>query len=318
MFPANSCIPRCQRRAPGLRVVVVPLGAKRRGRLLHDIGLASAGCSRHESMRSSRRTFALGTDLWHPCRRPASLVMKPSPPSSQCRFHRHRVNSCDFPGTERLSPARSLPRALPTLRCRHRWVFSAPFRPRLPFFADLLPRTRSPWTPPAATSGAYLNLTPLSGYCNHTKGRAHWASVRTSPEAPFPALRRPEASKGSELSWAAKLIQRPKAPALPARLARVSLRAAATEANSNSSERPVVIGQTQTKAGYSRPVPPDQASTPTDRTNGDGRWRGQGRFPPLETQFGVPFRPGRRQAPPEGECLASAPFSRTPVAHLDG
>jgi hypothetical protein len=74
---------------------------------------------------------------------------------------------------------------------------STPFHSRLPFFAGLLPRARSPWAPPAATVGACLDLTPLPDFCNHTEGRAHWTDVRTSSKAPFLALPRPSSPKGS-------------------------------------------------------------------------------------------------------------------------
>jgi hypothetical protein len=43
MLPANSCIPRCQRRAPELRVDIDSLEARRSGLVLHGIGLASVG-----------------------------------------------------------------------------------------------------------------------------------------------------------------------------------------------------------------------------------------------------------------------------------
>jgi hypothetical protein len=77
-----------------------------------------------------------------------------------------------------------------------RWAFSPPFHLRLPFFADLLPRAESPWALPAATGRARLDLTTLDDFCNHTKGRAHRADVRTSREAPFLGPRIPGRPEG--------------------------------------------------------------------------------------------------------------------------
>jgi hypothetical protein len=103
----------------------------------------------------------------------------PLPPRERQPFSRHRTPSASkepFAG----------PSDSPGVATRI--VLSTPFHPWLPFFADLALWARSPWAPPAATGGAYLDLTSLPDFCNHTKDRAHWANVRTSSEAPFLAL----------------------------------------------------------------------------------------------------------------------------------
>jgi hypothetical protein len=81
---------------------------------------------------------------------------------------------------------------------------------------------------------------------------------------------------------------------LPAGVARVSMRAAATEANSSSSERPLVAEQRKVGVGGSFLASPDPGSLQAYRTNGIGHQRGQGRFPPLGTRAGVPLQTERR------------------------
>jgi hypothetical protein len=112
------------------------------------------------------------------------------PPRERRRFPRHRTPSATkepFTG----------PLSSPGVATR--LARSPPFHLWLPFFAGLLPRAESPWAPPAATGGACLNLTTLDDFCNHTKGRAHRADVRTSREKPFLGPRTPEAPKSSEI-----------------------------------------------------------------------------------------------------------------------
>jgi hypothetical protein len=116
--------------------------------------------------------------------RPMPLLL---PPRERRRFPRHRTPSATkepFAGPSN-SPGVAT-----------RLALSPPFHLWLPIFAGLLPRAESPWAPPAATGEAYLNLTTLADFCNHTEGRAHRANVRTSREAPFLGLQVPGAPKG--------------------------------------------------------------------------------------------------------------------------
>jgi hypothetical protein len=115
---------------------------------------------------------------------PMSLLL---PSRERRRFPRHRTPSATkepFTG----------PSSSPGVATR--LTLSPPLHLRLPYLAGLLPRAESPWAPPAATGEACLNLTTLDDFCNHTEGRAHWANVRTSREAPFLGLQVPGAPKG--------------------------------------------------------------------------------------------------------------------------
>jgi len=111
----------------------------------------------------------------------------PFPPPSRERrlFPRHRTPSAS---KEPSSGPSDSPHVSAWL------VVSTPLHPGLPFFADLPLWARSPSAPPAATGEACLDQTSLTDFYNHTKDRAHWTNVRTSPETPFltllvPALR---------------------------------------------------------------------------------------------------------------------------------
>jgi hypothetical protein len=106
----------------------------------------------------------------------------PPPPRERQPFSRHRTPSASKQPSS--GPSVS-PRVATGL------VLSTSLHSRPPFFAGLPPRARSPWSSPAATGKACLDLTPLPDFCNHTKGRAHWTNVRTSLEAPFLALPAP-------------------------------------------------------------------------------------------------------------------------------
>jgi len=196
MLPVNSCIPRCQRRAPELRVAIDSLEACRGGLLLHGFGLASAGCPlpgptvfAPESARLGAPTSDARVALRCPDSQagssfgPMPLLL---PPRERRRVPRHRTSSA----TKEPS---SDPSDAPGVATRS--VLSTPLHRWLPFFAVLLPLAESPWAPPAATGGACLDLTPLDDFCNHTEGRAHQANVRSSHEAPFLGRRSPSAPK---------------------------------------------------------------------------------------------------------------------------
>ena len=115
------------------------------------------------------------------------------------------------------------------------------------------------------------------------------------------------------------MIQHPKAPALPAEVVRVSVRAAAAEANSSFFEHPGVIERLSSEVGIPESEPADQ--DPSSDLPRERRW-------PLK-------RPGALSASrkPDGNAIPSgpspdphpkaglgmnAPFSRARVARLDG
>jgi hypothetical protein len=108
------------------------------------------------------------------------------PPRERRRFPRHRTSSATKEPSSGPSDAPGVATRSVLSTSLHRW---------LPFFAVLLPLAESPWAPPAATGGACLDLTPLDDFCNHTKGRAHRANVRSSHDAPFLGHRSPSAPK---------------------------------------------------------------------------------------------------------------------------
>jgi len=155
------------------------------------------------------------------------------PPRERRRFPRHRTPSVSK------GPS-SGPSDVPGAGTR--LALSTSFHRRLPFLAVLMPLAESPWAPSATTDGACLDLTPLPDFCNHTEGRAHRTNVRSSREAPFLGLRSPGAPEEPRVV-SGGLIPTHQAPVPPAEVARASMRAAAAEANSNSSERPFVVGQ---------------------------------------------------------------------------
>jgi hypothetical protein len=167
--------------------------------LLHGFGLASAGSPCSGSDALCARVHASGVRPLTPVS-PADVpggeagstfrpMPLPLPPREGRRFPRHRTSSAS---KEPFSGPSNSPGVATRL------VLSPPFRLWLPFFAGLLPRAESPWAPPAATGGACLDLTTLVDFCNHTKGRAHRANVRTSREAPFLGPRIPRTPKDPE------------------------------------------------------------------------------------------------------------------------
>jgi hypothetical protein len=166
-------------------------------------------------------------------------ALMPVSPSSRSCFQRHLVNGDAFCSTEHLPPASGRPPTVPILGRCHRANLLDTFRPPQPVLADFLLWARPPWAPPAATGEACLDPMSLPGFCNHAKGRAHRANVRTS--------HRTAASSGSEPGpLKAPDCERQGgsrcglARALPAEVLQVSLRAAATEAHLDSFERPIV------------------------------------------------------------------------------
>jgi hypothetical protein len=233
----------------------------------------------------------------------------PLPPREWRRLPRHRTSSASkepFAG----------PLSSPDVATR--LALSTPVHLWLPFFAGLSPRAESPWASPAATGEACLDLTSLDDFCNHTEGRAHRADVRTSREAPFLGLRILEAPKGPEVCERSACTQHPRALARPAGFIRVSMRAAAAEANSSSSERPGVIDrllsglELPTETGRSRPHfgPAARTAWPSERPGTLSTLRKPGRN-------AIPSGPPSDSRPRAGLEM-NAPFSRARAGHLDG
>jgi hypothetical protein len=189
---------------------------------------------------------------------------------------------------------------------------STPFHSRLPFFAGLLPRARSPWAPPAATVGACLDLTPLPDFCNHTEGRAHWTDVRTSSKAPFLALPRPSSPKGSgiverrgESSAQERRPGRPKSS--ESACARRQQRPTRAPSSAPVSSFGLLLRLEPSRAGR-----PTKTHPRTCRANGTGPWRGRGHFPPSESPGGLPFLRTVTHSPPEGESQDEHAFFTNP------
>lgn len=238
----------------------------------------------------------------------------------QCCFCCRLVNGDGFHSTGRLPTERGLPRALRTRqRVATRLAQSTSLHRWLPFLAVLLPLAESPWAPPAATGGACLDLTPLPDFCNHTKGRAHRANVRSSRGAPFLGPRRPGAPKDPgnrerrvNTGTARRQSRRPKSPesACARRQQRPTLTPPSAPLSSDSRAREMEL------SSKGRPT---KTHPRTNRTNGTGLWRDPRHFPLPGGQAGTPFLPDRHPRPTRGWCLEmSAPFSRTRIDHLDG
>lgn len=139
------------------------------------------------------------------------------------------------------------------------------------FASGLGPRARSPWDPPAATSGSCLDRTSPADFCNHTEARAHRANAGTSHAVPFPARRRfSREARERRASGAGAPGQHREVLAASVEITRVSVRAAAAEANSNSPGRPRVIE-------LPRRWGPNPPATPPDRglPSGQPRERGE-------------------------------------------
>jgi hypothetical protein len=185
--------------------------------LLHGVGLASAGGPWSGSDVSRARILASRVRPLTPVSpadvpdgeagstfRPMPLLL---PPRERRRFPRHRTSSAS---KEPFSGPSNSPGVATRL------ALSPPVHLWLPFFAGLVPRAESPWAPPAATGGACLDLTTLVDFCNHTKGRAHRANVRTSREAPFldPRIPRPpkEPESRERRGWSSTRGRRPCRP----------------------------------------------------------------------------------------------------------
>jgi len=235
----------------------------------------------------------------------------PLPPPSRERrlFSRHRTPSASKEPSEGPSDSPSVTAWL---------VFSAPLHPGLPFFAGLLPRTRSPWAPPAATGGACLDQTSLTDFCNHTKDRAHWTNVRSSPGSavsdPSPP-RRPKGLRTRErLVEFGTLEHRPAGRSHPSQHAR---------------------GGSRGQLDLPR-VPPGHQIRSRDSWNHPGEPTGQDLS---SNQPHERHRPSKRSRvpsairDPETECLSildamrfpstpglamNTPFSRARADHLDG
>jgi hypothetical protein len=221
--------------------------------------------------------------------RPMPLLL---PPRERRPFPRHRTSSANkepFTGPSN-SPGVAT------------WfVLSAPIRLWLPFFADLLPRAESPWAPPAATGGACLDLTSLGDFCNHTKGRAHRANVRTSREAPFLGPRIPRVPKASESrerwSESSTRKRRPHRPksskSACARRQQRPTRAPSSAPGSSSGFLSELESPRENRSTKTLPR--------TGRANGAGLWKGRGHFPLPGSTAGMPFPPDRHPIPTRGQ-----------------
>jgi len=202
---------------------------------LQSAPLTARPCALHAGQDASR------TDVWRPCRLPASSAVMPNPPSGRSCFPRRLVNDDVFHSYEHLPPASSRPPTLPIPAGLHRPHLLDTVRPRLPFLADFLLWARPPWAPSAATDDACLNRVSLTGFCNHAKNRTHRANVRTSPRNAVSGASVARSSTELRVSGKRQVGSRcTRRRDLPAEVSRVSVRAAATEANSDLFERPVV------------------------------------------------------------------------------
>jgi hypothetical protein len=186
MLPANSCIPHCQRRAPGFRATVAPWGNE------------TFCFTALVSLRSA--PLSAGPALFAPDGRFEDRHLTPESPSGCGRSRPHNlparscfplrlVNGSAFRSTERLPPASSPPRTVPTRGCRHRASLVDTFRPQLPILAVFLLWARSPWAPPAATGEACLDrcrflASAITRKTGHTERAAE-----PHTETPFPAIR---------------------------------------------------------------------------------------------------------------------------------
>lgn len=137
---------------------------------------------------------------------------------------------------------------------------STPFRPRLPFLAGLPPGARSPWAPPAATGGACLDPTSLADFCQPSRMPGHtWRAPAPHAKRRFRRLAVPDPERPGTVSGPVVPASR-RTPAEPAEVARVSVRAAAAEANSDFLERLGVAGTAtpglESPEGADRPRPP--------------------------------------------------------------
>jgi hypothetical protein len=147
---------------------------------------------------------------------------------------------------------------------------STPFRPRLPFFAGLPPGARSPWAPPAATGEACLDPTSLADFCQPSRMPGHtWRAPVPHAKRRFRRLAVPDPERPGTVSGPVVPAPR-RTPAGPAEVARVSVRAAAAEANSNSPGRPRVV-ELPRRRGPNPPATPPNRGLPS----GQPRERGE-------------------------------------------
>jgi hypothetical protein len=230
-------------------------------------------------------------------------------PTSQCRLCHLRVNDGGFHDTEHLPPACGPPRAVPSHP-----VLPPGSTSRRPFASGLRPRARSPWGPPAATGEPRLDQTSPADFCNHTEARAHRANAGTSHAVPFPARRRfSREARERRASGAEAPGQHREVLAAPVGVTRVSVRAAAAEANSSLPGRPCV-------AKLPRWWSPNPPATPPDQglPSGQPRERGEpSRRPEAPSTAREPGRSANR-AQPSHKRLRESASTRPRLFHGSG
>lgn len=195
---------------------------------------------------------------------------------------------------------------------------STPFCPWLPFFADLAPEARSPWSPPAATGGACLDPASLADFCQPSRMPGHtWRASVPHAKRRFRSLAVLDLERPGTVSG----------PGVP-----TSRRNAGRTGRGRPSQRARGGSRGQLRlpraprchrnrsCGVGSPARSRPAKTPsrTSRANGDDPRGGRRRFPLPRNRPELPSRSDCHGPPRNEEDRANAPFSRARITRLDG